>query len=131
VTRLCDALAEQGLQRSRLCPRPPAGALCVGVDDDPIRRQHHLDHQHACDTTGAPRRPSIFVGEAEERAVEERSRCDRLVAETLVANTRAAHLEGELTALRSRLAPWVAALAAGELRITHNRAEEGCTEFGT
>jgi hypothetical protein len=30
----------------------------------------------------APRRPSIFVGEAEERAVEERSRCDRLVAET-------------------------------------------------
>ena len=43
---------------------------------------------------------------AEERAIDERSRCDRLIAETLVANARAAHLEGELKALRSRPTPW-------------------------
>ena len=47
-----------------------------------------------------------LLAKAEERAAEERSRCDRLLAETLVANARAAHLEGELTALRSRPAPW-------------------------
>ena len=47
-----------------------------------------------------------LLAKAEGRATEERSRCDRLIAETLVANTRAAHLEGELTALRSRPAPW-------------------------
>jgi hypothetical protein len=46
------------------------------------------------------------LAKAEERAAEERSRCDRLLAETLVANARAARLEGELTALRSRPAPW-------------------------
>ena len=47
-----------------------------------------------------------LLAKAEERAAEERSRCDRLLAETLVANSRAAHLEGELTALRSGPAPW-------------------------
>jgi hypothetical protein len=47
-----------------------------------------------------------LLAKAEERAAEERSRCDRLIAETWVANARAAHLEGELTALRSRPAPW-------------------------
>ena len=47
-----------------------------------------------------------LLAKAEERAAEERSRCDRLLAQTLVANTRAARLEGELTALRSRPAPW-------------------------
>jgi hypothetical protein len=47
-----------------------------------------------------------LLAKSEERAAEERSRCDRLIAETLVANGRAAHLEGELTALRSRPAPW-------------------------
>jgi hypothetical protein len=47
-----------------------------------------------------------LLAKAEERAAEERSRCDRLIAETLVANARAAHLEGQLTALRSRPAPW-------------------------
>ena len=47
-----------------------------------------------------------LMAKAEERAAEERSRCDRLLSETLVANARAAHLEGELKALRSRLAPW-------------------------
>src|SRR5580704_5939005 len=47
-----------------------------------------------------------LLAKAEERAAEERSRCDRLLAETLVANARAARFEGELTALRSRPAPW-------------------------
>jgi hypothetical protein len=47
-----------------------------------------------------------LLAKAEERAAEERSRCDRLLAETLIANARAARLEGELTALRSRPAPW-------------------------
>ena len=47
-----------------------------------------------------------LLAKAEERAAEERSRCDRLLAETLTANARAAHLEGEVRALRSRLAPW-------------------------
>jgi hypothetical protein len=47
-----------------------------------------------------------LLAKSEERAAEERSRCDRLIAETLVANARAAHLEGELTALRSHPAPW-------------------------
>jgi hypothetical protein len=47
-----------------------------------------------------------LLAKAEERAADERSRCDRLIAETLAANARAAHLEGELTALRSRSAPW-------------------------
>jgi hypothetical protein len=47
-----------------------------------------------------------LLAKAEERAADERSRCDRLIAETLAANARAAHLEGELTALRSRPAPW-------------------------
>jgi hypothetical protein len=47
-----------------------------------------------------------LLAKAEERAAEERSRCDRLLAETLVANARAARLEGELTALRSSPAPW-------------------------
>jgi hypothetical protein len=46
------------------------------------------------------------LAKAEERAADERSRCDRLLAETLVANARAARLEGELMALRSRPAPW-------------------------
>jgi hypothetical protein len=45
-----------------------------------------------------------LLAKAEERATDERSRCDRLIAETLVANARAAHLEGELKALRS--VPW-------------------------
>ena len=44
-----------------------------------------------------------LLAKAEERATEERSRCDRLISETLVANARAAHLEGELKALR---VPW-------------------------
>jgi hypothetical protein len=47
-----------------------------------------------------------LLAKAEERAADERSRCDRLIAETLAANARAAHLEGELTALRSRPPPW-------------------------
>ena len=47
-----------------------------------------------------------LLAKSEERAAEERSRCDRLLAETLVANARAARLEGELTALRSRPVPW-------------------------
>jgi hypothetical protein len=47
-----------------------------------------------------------LLAKAEERATDERSRCDRLIAETLVANARAAHLEGELKALRSRPTPW-------------------------
>jgi hypothetical protein len=47
-----------------------------------------------------------LLAKAEERAADERSRCDRLIAETLAANARAVHLEGELTALRSRAAPW-------------------------
>jgi hypothetical protein len=47
-----------------------------------------------------------LLAKAEERAAGERSRCDRLLAETLVANARAARLEGELTVLRSRPAPW-------------------------
>jgi hypothetical protein len=40
-----------------------------------------------------------LLAKAEGRAADERSRCDRLIAETLAANTRAVHLEGELTAL--------------------------------
>jgi hypothetical protein len=47
-----------------------------------------------------------LLAKAEERAAEERSRCDRLIADSFVANARAAHLEGELKALRSRPAPW-------------------------
>jgi hypothetical protein len=47
-----------------------------------------------------------LLAKAEERATDERSRCDRLIAETLVANARAAQLEGELKALRSRPVPW-------------------------
>jgi hypothetical protein len=47
-----------------------------------------------------------LLAKAEERAAEERSRCDRLLAEALVANARAERLEGELTAFRSRPAPW-------------------------
>jgi hypothetical protein len=47
-----------------------------------------------------------LLAKAEERAAEERSRCDSLIAETLVANARAAHLEGELKALRSHPVPW-------------------------
>jgi len=47
-----------------------------------------------------------LLAKSEERAAEERSRCDRLLAETLVANARAARLEGELTAVRSRPVPW-------------------------
>jgi hypothetical protein len=47
-----------------------------------------------------------LLAKAEERAAEERSRCDQLLAETLDANARAARLEGELAALRSRPAPW-------------------------
>jgi hypothetical protein len=46
------------------------------------------------------------LAKAEERAADERSRCDRLLAETLVANARATHLEGELKALRSLPVPW-------------------------
>jgi hypothetical protein len=48
------------------------------------------------------------LAKAEERAADERSRCDRLLAETLVANARATHLEGELKALRSLPVPWCA-----------------------
>ena len=47
-----------------------------------------------------------LLAKAEERAADERSRCDRLIAETLTANARVARLEGELTTLRSRPAPW-------------------------
>jgi hypothetical protein len=47
-----------------------------------------------------------LLAKAEERAADERSRCDRLIAETLTANARAARLEGELTTLRSRSMPW-------------------------
>jgi hypothetical protein len=47
-----------------------------------------------------------LLAKAEERSAEERSRCDRLLAETLEANARAARLEGELAALRSRPAAW-------------------------
>jgi hypothetical protein len=47
-----------------------------------------------------------LLAKAEERAADERSRCDRLIAETMAANARAAHLEGELTGLRPRPAPW-------------------------
>jgi hypothetical protein len=47
-----------------------------------------------------------LLAKAEERAAEERSRCDELLAETLDANARAARLEGELAALRFRPAPW-------------------------
>jgi hypothetical protein len=46
------------------------------------------------------------LAKAEERAADERSRCDRLLAENLVANARATHLEGQLKALRSLPVPW-------------------------
>ena len=36
-----------------------------------------------------------LLAKSEERAAEERSRCDRLLAETLIANASAARLEGE------------------------------------
>jgi hypothetical protein len=47
-----------------------------------------------------------LLAKAEQRAAEERSRCDRLLAEALVANARVAHLECELKALRSRPGAW-------------------------
>ena len=46
-----------------------------------------------------------MLAKAEERWSDERARCDRLTAEAVSANARAAHLEGELTALRS-YRPW-------------------------
>ena len=46
-----------------------------------------------------------MLAKAEERSADERARCDRLTAEAMSANARAAHLEGELTALRS-YRPW-------------------------
>ncbi len=46
-----------------------------------------------------------MLAKAEERSSDERTRCDRLTAEAMSANARAAHLEGELTSLRS-YRPW-------------------------
>ena len=46
-----------------------------------------------------------MLAKAEERSSDERTRCDRLAAEAMSANARAAHFEGELTALRS-YRPW-------------------------
>jgi hypothetical protein len=46
-----------------------------------------------------------MLAKAEERSSDERARCDRLTAEAMSANARAAHLDGELTALRS-YRPW-------------------------
>ena len=47
----------------------------------------------------------FMLAKAEERSSDERARCDRLNAEAMSANARAAQLEGELTALRS-YRPW-------------------------
>ena len=55
-----------------------------------------------------------MLAKAEERSSDERTRCDRLVAEAMSANARAAHLEGELTALRS-YRPWWRRLIASAL----------------
>jgi hypothetical protein len=55
-----------------------------------------------------------MLAKAEERSSDERTRCDRLAAEAMSANARAAHLEGELTALRS-YRPWWRRLIASAL----------------
>jgi hypothetical protein len=55
-----------------------------------------------------------MLAKAEERWSDERTRCDRLAAEAMSANARAAHLEGELTALRS-YRPWWRRLIASAL----------------
>ena len=55
-----------------------------------------------------------MLAKAEERSSDERTRCDRLAAEAMAASARAAHLEGELTALRS-YRPWWRRLIAGAL----------------
>ena len=54
------------------------------------------------------------LAKTEERLSDERTRCDRLTAEAMSANARAAHLEGELTALRS-YRPWWRRLIASAL----------------
>ena len=55
-----------------------------------------------------------MLAKTEERLSDERTRCDRLTAEAMSANARAAHLEGELTALRSYW-PWWRRLIASAL----------------
>ena len=58
-----------------------------------------------------------LLAKAEERASDERSRCDRLVTQIVAANARAEHLEGEWTALRAAQArPWWLRLGRGANR---------------
>jgi chromosome segregation ATPase len=67
-----------------------------------------------------------LLAKAEGRAADERSRCDRLIAETLAANTRAVHLEGELTALRASITTLETCIA--ELRSLLAKAEERASD---
>jgi predicted nucleic acid-binding Zn-ribbon protein len=66
------------------------------------------------------------LAKAEGRAAEERSRCDRLIAETLAANNRAVHLEGELTALRASITTLETCIA--DLRSLLAKAEERASD---
>ena len=104
---------EQRAARARRQPgndRKTRVLLDVDAEKDKAAPRKRPDVQPAGARTITTLEASIadlrsLLAKAEGRAVDERSRCDRLIAETLAANARAAHLEGELTALRSRPAP--------------------------
>jgi prefoldin subunit 5 len=63
-----------------------------------------------------------LLAKAEERAADERSRCDPLIAETVATNTRAMQLESELTALRASITTLEACIV--ELRSALAKSED-------
>jgi hypothetical protein len=67
-----------------------------------------------------------MLAKAEERSSDERARCDRLTAEAMSANVRAAHIEGELTALRSSIT--ILETCVSDLRSMLAKAEERSSE---
>ena len=124
AVRAAAAEAAAALRTNPEAVRQPAIGARGQLDNDEVRVLPNVDAQK--DKTTPRKRPVVqppdartittleaciadlrsLLVKAEERAAEERSRCDRLLAAILVANARAARLEGELTALRSRPTPW-------------------------
>jgi chromosome segregation ATPase len=125
---------EQRAARARRQPgndRKTRVLLDVDAEKDKAAPRKRPDVQPADARTITTLEASIadlrsLLAKAEGRAADERSRCDRLIAETLAANTRAVHLEGELTALRASITTLETCIA--ELRSLSAKAEERASD---
>ena len=107
ITPELGTLPEAVRQRAPRAHRLPGnrGQAHVLLDVDAEKDKPAADAQMITTLEACVSDLRSMLAKAEEGSSHERTRCDRLAAEATSANARAAHLEGELAALRS-YRPW-------------------------